>query len=184
MIIHGQVPGAGDPAHGGKAAIITAGRQEVERGLDRIEGKPTAGVQSGAGDGTGAAPTTAPQATVTTAAPRAEPTSQKARGATADTRHPLDNGAAANGTRGHGPAPEQRYDERTQAAANGTGVQRDTDIRQQRNGTVTGDQDNLDKETAATASPSGRDKAQETGATADMLDPVNTAAGQERLSGT
>lgn len=29
------------PAHGGKAAIKAAGRQEVERGLNRIEGKPT-----------------------------------------------------------------------------------------------------------------------------------------------
>jgi hypothetical protein len=166
MIIHGHVPGAGDPAQGGKAALITAGRQEVERGLDRIEGKPTAGEGSGVGDGTGATPTTAPQAT--TAAPRAEPTSQEARGAAADISHPLDNGAAANGTRGHGPASEQRHDERTQAAAitapphdrpiaaNGTGIQRDTDMRQQRNGTDAGDQDNLDMDTAATVSPSDR----------------------------
>ena len=60
------------PAHGGKAAIKTAGRQEVERGLNRIEGKPTdisaAGhapawrdwERGGDGDGTGAAPTTDP----------------------------------------------------------------------------------------------------------------------------
>lgn len=40
-IIHRHVPGAGDLALGEKVAIITAGKQEIERGLDRIEGKPT-----------------------------------------------------------------------------------------------------------------------------------------------
>ena len=60
-------------SHGGKAAIETAGRREVERGLNRVEGKPTnisaAGhapalrdwERGGDGDGTGAAPTTDPQ---------------------------------------------------------------------------------------------------------------------------
>jgi hypothetical protein len=188
MIVHGHVPGAGDPARGGKAAIVTAGRQEVERGLDRIEGKPiNTGYapardweRSGAGDGTGAAPiTTGPQAS--TAAPNAAPTSQNARGAAADIRHPVDNGAAATGTRGYGPASEQRYDERTQAAPaattapphfpiaeNGPGGQRDTDIRQQGNGFTSSD----------------RDKAQETRTTAGTSDPVNVAAGQERPFGT
>ncbi|KAF8496556.1 hypothetical protein F5888DRAFT_396379 [Russula emetica] len=190
-IIHGHVPGAGDPAQGGKAAIITAGRQAVERGLDRIEGKPTDtsaashapardSEQGGVGDSTGSAPYTAPQASTTT--PHADPNSQKAPGATADIKHPVDWGAAATaiagtgatGTRGHGPALEQRHDERTQPAtttapphdrpiaANGPGVQSDTDIRQQGNGTVAGDQDklDLDDETAdtvtASESPSDR----------------------------
>lgn len=239
-IIHGHIPGAGDPARGGKAAIIAAGRQEVERGLDRIEGKPTDtsdvvhppardSEQGGVGDSTGAVPITAPRAS--TAATRADPTSQKVREAAADVRHPVDKsaaatataGAAATGTRGHGLAPEQRHDERTQAAATtttphdcpiaayGPGVQRDTDMHQQGDGTVASDQDKLDKETAATASPSDRPtaadgppgaqrdtdvrqqgngyalgdrfKAQETRTTTDTPDLVNTVAGQEQPSG-
>jgi hypothetical protein len=121
--------------------------------------------RSGVNDGTGAAPTTTgPQAST-------------ARGAAADIKHPLDNGAPANGTRGQGPAPEQRHDERTQApraatppherhiATNG---QRDTDTRQQGNGFASND----------------RDKAQETRTTADNSDPANVAAGQEQPSGT
>ena len=90
----------------------------------------------------------------------------------------MDSGAAATGTRGYGPASEQRYDERTQAAPaastappqfpiaeNGVGGQRDTDIRQQGNGFTS-------------------DKAQETRTTAGTSDPVNVSAGQERPVGT
>lgn len=143
-LLHGHVPGAGDPARGGNVAIKTAGRQEVERGLDRIEGKPTitsaAGhtpgpargwEQGGVSDGSGAVLNTAPQGS--TAAPPVDPTFQKAREAAADTRYPASAastataGAGVTGTRGHGPAPEQqRHDdsERTQAAAT-TGLARD-----------------------------------------------------------
>lgn len=257
MIIHGHVPGAGDPAHGGKAAVVTAGRKEVEHGLDRIEGKttgasaaghaPARDEQGGVDNGTGAAPSTAPQAS--TAAPRAEPTSQKARGAAADTRHPVDRGAAATTAA----PPHERH-----IAANGPpGVRRDTDTRRQGNGAVAGDQDNLDKRDRPTAvdgpgaqrdtdvrqqvqgngqangtsvrdkqtrtatdasdranavpggydspaalgSPgvqgdtdvrqqgngsasSDRDKAQDTRTTADTSDPLTTAASQEQPSGT
>ena len=86
-IIHGHVPGAGDSAHGGKAAIKTAGVQRVERGLDRIEGKLTDTSAAGHDPArdqerrmesvTALAPTTTLQAT--SAALRADPTSQKAR---------------------------------------------------------------------------------------------------------
>jgi len=170
-IIHGHVPGAGDPAQGGKDAIKTAGRQEVERGLDRIEGKPTdtsaAGRAPGArdserggvGDDTGAAPTTAPQAT--TAGAKANGTRQQGNGtvdgpgAQRDTKvRQQDQGNAAGG-----------HDR--SATSGSPDVQGDTDTRQQANGFASGD----------------RDKAQETRTTEDTSDPVNTAAGQERPSG-
>jgi len=87
VIINGHIPGAGDSVPGGKASMIAAGRQKVERGLDRIEGKPTAALtpsagraptrdweRGGAGYGTG---TAAPQ--TSTGASRADPTTQKSR---------------------------------------------------------------------------------------------------------
>ena len=166
-MIHGLFPGAGDPARGGKAAIITAGRQEVERGLDRMEGKPTTSPSNtsatgqapdrdrehcGVGDGTGAAPNTAPHAS--TATPRDDPTTQNARGAAADTGHPVDTWGAAATTATH-------HDRPIAAAANGPpGLQRDTDLRQQGigNATVGGGQDKLDRETVAMASESPRDR--------------------------
>jgi hypothetical protein len=54
------------------------------------------------------------------------------------------------------------------AASSSPGVRGDTDVRQQGDGSASSD----------------RDKAQETRTTADTKDPVNTAAGQERLSQT
>lgn len=127
-----------------------AGRDEVERGLNRIEGTATSATghdqdwdwdQRGVGDDTGAAPghdPNTPQAPM--AASRVDPTSEKGRGDAADTSYLADRGtagAAANGTRG--PSPEQYHGEQTAAtapprdrlsAADGPGVQPNTDVRQ------------------------------------------------------
>jgi hypothetical protein len=144
------------------------------RGLDKIDGKSTAtpatghAPQGGVGDGTGAAPLDPNTQQASTAAPRADPT---ARGDAADTRHPADRGTAsatANDT--HCRTPEQYHDEQTAArdrrtAVDDPSVQRDTDVRQQGNGTVTSDRD------------------KETRTTADTSFPAN-AAGQEHPFGT
>jgi len=179
-VIRGHALGTGHFGHsrGDGTEITAAGRDEVERGLNRIEGKPIAASatghdqdqdQHGVDDGTGAAPghgpNTAPQAT---AAPRADPTSGKA-----DTGYIGDRGTggvAANGT--HDPSPEQYHGKQSAATAPprdplGAGDSRgvpNTDVRQQGNGIAPGD------------------RGKETRATADASDPAD-AAGQQQPSG-
>jgi hypothetical protein len=109
------------------------------------------------------------------AASRADPTSEKGRGDAADTSYLADRGtagAAANGT--HGPSPEQYHGEQTAAtapprdrlsAADGPGVQPNTDVRQFGNGIAPSDRSN------------------ETRTTADASYPAD-AAGQKQPSGT
>ena len=150
--------------------IIAAGRDKVERGLNRLEGRTATSAtghdqdrdQRGVGDGTGAVPghyTNTPQAT---AASRADdPTSKKDRGGGADTRYLAERGtagAAANGT--YRPSPEQYRGEQTAvtapprdplSAGDSLGVQPNTDVRQQGNGMAPSDPG---KETRATADAS------------------------------
>jgi hypothetical protein len=148
--------------HGGGRGVIEAGRDEVERGRNRL-GKPTATSatgrnqdrdQRGVGDGTGAVPGHDPNAQAT-AASAADPTSEKGRGNATDTRYPANSGTAgtaANGT--HGLSPEQYHDEKTTATApprdphgaadsdDGSGVQTDTDVRQHGDGIAPSDRGN------------------------------------------
>ena len=131
--------------------------------------------QRGVRDGTGTAPGHDPNTPLATAAPRADPTSEKDRGGAADTRYLADSataGAAANGT--HGPSPEQYHGEQTAATApprntfgagDGQGVQPNTDVHQQGNGIA----------------PS--DPGKETGAATDASYPADEA-GQKQPSGT
>jgi hypothetical protein len=114
--------------HGNGKEILAAGRDEVERGLDRIEGRQTAtsatghDQERGVGDGTGVVPgghdlnTNTPQARAT-AGSRADPISGNDRDV-ADTGYIGDRGnpgTAANGT--HGPSPEQCHGEKIAATA-------------------------------------------------------------------
>lgn len=169
-VIRGHALEAGDFYHGrgeGKE-ILAAGRDEVERGLNRIEGRQAVTSATGhdqghgVGDGTSVAPghdpnTNTPQARATVAS-RADPTSGKDRDV-ADTNNFADRGAAANGT--HGPSPEQYRREQTATTApprgplsvgGGPGGQPNTDVRQQGNGIAPSD--GTGKETRATADAS------------------------------
>lgn len=186
-VIRGHALQTGDFGHGrgDGREIIAAGREEVERGLNRIEGRPIATSatgqdrdrnQRGVDDGTGAAPgqgpNTAPQAS---AAPRYDPASEKGRDDAADTRYLGDRGTAgvaANGT--YGRSPEQYQGEQSAATApardplragDSPGVQPNTDVRQQGNGIAPGD------------------RGTDTRATADGSYPAD-AAGQNQPSGT
>jgi len=187
-VIRGHALEAGDCGRGdGKGReLITAGRDEVERGLSRVrvEGRPTATPtghdqdrdQRGVDDGTSSgAPGHDPNTPQATAASRADPTSEKGRGDVADTSYLADrgtDGTAANGT--HGPSPDQYHGEQTAAttpprdplsATDGPGVQPNTDVRQQGNGIA----------------PSDRGK--ETSTTADASYPADVV-GQKQSSGT
>ena len=139
-VIRGQALEAGDLGHGhgnGKA-IAEAGREEVQRGLDKIEGKhartsAATDTPNGGGphhDGTGAATVrdaNAPQAPA--AAPHADPSAGKARGDAQDTNgYPGlagkvtgagagTAGAAGGAVGGGGPGSELRTNEQIAAPA-------------------------------------------------------------------
>ena len=78
-VIRGHAMGAGDRGrgHGNGKAIAAAGREEVERGLDKLEGKRTRTSAAGVAP-TGQDPN-APQTSTATADPRAIPSAEKAR---------------------------------------------------------------------------------------------------------
>jgi hypothetical protein len=172
-----------DFGHGNGKAIVAAGRDEVQRGLNKIEGRPTAtsatgghapDYRGGVDGGTGAAPTLDPNTPqYSTSAPRADPTTEKIRGYTADTGYPADKStASATANSALGRTSEQQQfsatvsprDRPTQGptAADDPSVQRDIDVRQQ-------------------GASSDRDKGNRT--TADASYPAN-AAGQEQPSRT
>lgn len=157
-VIRGHALEAGDFGRGrgdGKE-IIAAGRNEVERGLNRIEGTATSA--TGQDQGTGAAPGHDPNTVQAGVAPRTDPTSEKGRGDATDTGYLGDRGtagAAANDT--HSPPPEQYHGEKTAATAPhrdslnaGTGVQPNTDVRQQGNGIAPSDRGKETRPTAGT----------------------------------
>ena len=112
---------AGDRGHGhgnGKA-IAEAGRQEVERGLDRLEGKHTK-TSTASVTSTGPDPN-APQAPTATAAPRVDTSGEEAREkGTADTHgYPADKGttASAAGSNVRGGGSDQYRDEQSASRA-------------------------------------------------------------------
>jgi hypothetical protein len=140
----------------------------VERGLSRIEGRPTATSSTGrdqnwdrrgVDDGSGAVPGNYPTGNTpqATAASRADdPTSEKDRGGGADTRYLAGTGTAGAAANGR-PSPEQYHGEQTSvtappreplSAGDSPGVQPNTDVRQQGNGMAPSDPG---KETRATA---------------------------------
>ena len=180
-VIRGHALEAGDfgHGHGNGRGIIAAGRDEVERGLNRIEGRQTAtsADQRGVDDGTGVAPGHDSN-TQATAASRVDPTLEKGRGDVANTSYLADRGttgAAANDA--HVQSPQQYHGEPTAApapprdlrsapaAADDPGVQPNTDVRQQGNGIA----------------PS--DRGEETRTTVDASYPAD-AVGQKQPSGT
>ncbi|KAH9981641.1 hypothetical protein BJV74DRAFT_854465 [Russula compacta] len=141
-IIRGHTLDARNSSHGTGKPIAAAGREEVERGLDKLEGKPTrtsAGSQvpdrGGDGDGTGAVSgrgDTTAQASA--AATRADITAKNARVPAADAGYPADNGTASAAPGDTGSRrPEQRDD---------TNVQRDTGVGRQGPRTTSEDRDN------------------------------------------
>jgi len=150
-IIRGQA--LGERGHGDRKAIAAAGRDEVVRGLDKLEGKSSttstaAGAtpgsnQRGVDDATGAvsgpAPT-APQAPAT--APRSDgPTSGQARGDAGTTGYPPDKQTAGTATTtardtragqyGNGQFATTTASRDHLLNADGLRVQRDNDVPQQ-----------------------------------------------------
>jgi len=150
-IIRGQAVAAGERGHGDGQAIAAAGRDEVHRGLDKLEGKSTTtstaagdtavgpnqrGVDDTTGAASGPAPT-APQGPA--AAPRADPNAGQTRGdAGANGYLPDKRTAAAEGDT-FGRRSDRYGNEQIAttaaprdqpAAADGPGVQRNANVPQ------------------------------------------------------